>query len=344
MYSFNNDYSEGAHPQILEAMLQSNLIQHAGYGLDEICEHARQQLKTHLGKKDVDIHFLVGGTQTNLIAISRALRPWQAVISTTKGHINVHETGAIEATGHKVIAMPAADGKMTPALVEAALNHHQDEHMVQPKMVYISNTTEIGTQYTKRELEALYHVCHQNDLYLFLDGARLGSALTSPLNDLTLEDITHLTHAFYIGGTKNGALFGEALIISHPDLKADMRFLIKQRGALLAKGWLIGIQFEALFKDNLFYEMARHSNDMSDILRKGILECGYSFYSDSRSNQLFPIFPQKIIDKLAKDYLFTREEKIDEEHAVIRLVTSWATVEHKCHEFVETLKFLSHKA
>ncbi len=338
MYSFNNDYSEGAHPKILEAMINANLAQNGGYGLDVHCSLARKLIRQEIGRNDVDVHFIVGGTQTNLIAIGTALRPWQAVISTDKGHINVHETGAIEATGHKVIAMACPDGKLTPPDIQKALDLHTDEHMVQPKMVYISNSTEVGTQYTKKELEALHHICRQKELYLFLDGARMGSALTSPVNDLTLEDIAELTDIFYIGGTKGGALFGEALIICSPDLKPDFRYMIKQRGALLAKGWLLGIQFEELFQNNLFYDLASHANEMAAVLRKGIEKCGYSFWSESMTNQVFPIFPDQLIVKLEKDFLFSIQERLDNSHSAIRLVTSWATSEEACHQFVKALK------
>ncbi|MEY8356692.1 aminotransferase class I/II-fold pyridoxal phosphate-dependent enzyme [Lachnospiraceae bacterium 54-53] len=338
MYSFNNDYSEGAHPKILEAMINANLIQNCGYGLDEHCIRAGELIRQEIRRDDVDVHFITGGTQTNLITIGTALRPWQAVVSTDRGHVNVHETGAIEATGHKVLAMPCKDGKLTPAHIRKALDLHTDEHMVQPKMVYISNATEIGTQYTKAELEALHHICRQKDLYLFLDGARIGSALTSPGNDMTLEDIARLTDVFYIGGTKGGALFGEALVICHPDLKPDFRFMVKQRGAMLAKGWLLGIQFEELFTDHLFYDLASHANEMAAILRKGIEKCGYGFHSDSMTNQLFPIFPDRVITKLSGEFLFTVQERIDDSHAAVRLVTSWATVEEECRRFIRTLE------
>lgn len=338
MYSFNNDYSEGAHPKILEAMINANLTQNTGYGLDVHCLRAAELIRQEIRRDDADIHFITGGTQTNLITIGTALRPWQAVIATDKGHINVHETGAIEATGHKVLAMPSPDGKLTPALIRKALDCHTDEHMVQPKMVYISNSTEIGTQYTKAELEAIHHICRQKDLYLFLDGARLGSALTSKENDLTLEDIARLTDVFYIGGTKNGALFGEALVICHPDLKPDFRYMVKQRGAMMAKGWLLGIQFEELFQDNLFYDLAAHANEMASILRKGIEACGYSFYSASSTNQLFPVFPDPILEKLGEDFLFSVQEKVDDSHTAIRLVTSWATSEEECRRFVKVLE------
>lgn len=340
MYSFTNDYSEGAHPRILEAMMNTNLIQHTGYSLDEHTSHAVGLIKTEIGREDVDIHLITGGTQTNLITISTALRPYQAVISAQTGHINVHETGAIEATGHKILSMPCQDGKLSPADVRLALDMHTDEHMVQPKMVYISNSTELGTQYTKKELEALSHICRQKGLYLFLDGARLGAALTSPINDLTLEDIARLTDVFYIGGTKNGALFGEALIICHPDLKPDFRFMIKQRGAMLAKGWLLGIQFEELFQNNLFYDMSSHANSMAAKLRQEISDLGYPFASNSMTNQMFPIFPDSVIEKLKEEFYFNYDSRVDECHSSIRLVTSWATTEQAVSAFIEFLKKL----
>lgn len=344
MYSFNNDYSEGAHPRILQALLTANLVQHDGYSMDsQNTAHAKELIKKEIGRSDADIHWIVGGTQANLITIAAALKPYQAVVCAHTGHINVHETGAIEATGHKVIAMTSADGKLTPAMVQEALSTHTDEHMVQPKMVYISNTTEIGTQYTKAELEALCHLCRQKGLYFFLDGARLGAALASPVNDLTMADIAALTDVFYIGGTKNGALFGEALIILNPDLKQDFRYMIKQRGAMLAKGWLLGIQFEELFQNNLFYDMANHANEMASILREGIGECGYPFYSESVSNQLFPIFPDKIIARLRQDFQFLDQARVDDVHTAVRLVTSWATTEAAVKAFVAVLKDITSK-
>lgn len=340
MYSFANDYSEGAHPKILESLMTNNLIQQGSYSLDDHTSHAIELIQSEIQRYDTDIHLIVGGTQTNLITIATALRPYQAVISAATGHINVHETGAIEATGHKVVAMPASDGKLTPALVQKALDAHTDEHMVQPKMVYISNSTEIGTQYTKAELEALHHICRQKDLYLFLDGARMGAALTSPINDLTLADIARLVDVFYIGGTKNGALFGEALIICDPRLKPDFRFMIKQRGAMLAKGWLLGIQFEELFQNNLFYQMAAHGNQMAEILRAALIEKGYSFASDSMTNQLFPIFPDSAVEKLGRDFIFNIDRRYDDTHTVIRLVTSWATTAEGVNSFIAALNQL----
>lgn len=341
IYSFNNDYSEGAHPRILQAMMETNLVQNSGYSLDTHSDHAKELIKKELRRDDVDIHMIVGGTQTNLLGIACALRPHQAVICAETGHINVHETGAIEATGHKVLGQPTPDGKLTVADIQKALDWHADEHMVQPKMVYISNSTEVGTQYSLGELEVLSQFCRQQGLYLFMDGARMGAALTSRVNDLTLADIARLTDLFYIGGTKNGALFGEALVICHPDLKPDFRYIIKQRGAMLAKGWLLGIQFEELFQNNLFYEMAAHANEMADQLRKGLTECGYPFHWNSTTNQLFPVLPNDVMDKLAKDFLFSTQAVIDGNHTCIRLVTSWATKQEGVDAFLAALKKLS---
>lgn len=339
MYSFTNDYSEGAHPHILKALMDTNLTQHIGYGMDEDhCTKARELIRKECARDDAQVHFLVGGTQANLIVIASALRPWEAVICASTGHINVHETGAVEATGHKVLAVPSDDGKVTPEMVRQVLEAHTDEHMVKPKMVYISNTTEIGTQYSKEDLDALSRFCRQKDLYLFLDGARLGSALTSSVNDLTIADIAALTDVFYIGGTKNGALMGEAVVILNPDLDREFRFMIKQRGAMLAKGWLLGIQFETLFSDGLFYEMASHANRMADILRTGLEECGYSFLADSRSNQLFPILPDTLIEKLSEDFSFIIQDRVDESSHAVRLVTSWATPEEAVHAFLDALR------
>ncbi len=340
MFSFNNDYSEGAHPSILDAIAQSNHIQNAGYGLDIHSDRARELIKKEL-KKEADIHFLVGGTQTNRLMISAALRPHQCVISASSGHINVHEAGAIESSGHKVIPMDCRDGKLTISEIQCALDHHTDEHMVLPKMVYISNTTEVGTQYSKEELKTLWNYCQEKNLFLFLDGARLGSALTSDSNDLTLADLAKYTDAFYIGGTKNGALFGEALVIINDSLKPDFRYMMKQQGALMAKGWLLGIQFETLFQDELFYDLAKHANQMATSLREGIQSLGYSFHWDSKSNQLFPIFPNDVICKLRENFVFYDIEVIDEAHTCIRLVTSWDTKQDAVTCFIHTLEAIS---
>ena len=338
MYSFLCDYSEGAHPRILDALIRTNLEQSDGYGLDDHCRNAASFIKTRIGREDVDVHFLVGGTQTNFTAISAFLRAHEAVISAKTGHIYVHETGAVEATGHKVVIEETADGKLTPEAIQAQLLYHEDEHMVKPKLVYISNSTEIGSIYHKSELVRLSEICRKNNLILFMDGARLGSALSSDENDLTLSDIAALTDAFYIGGTKNGALFGEALVICKEELKEDFRYHIKQKGGLLAKGRLLGIQFEELFRDNLYFELADHANQMAAILTKNFAELGYSFLTSSSSNQIFPILPNKLIRKLEEDYSFYLWRKTDEDRSAIRLVTSWATEESDINAFVAKLK------
>lgn len=338
MHLFVNDYSEGAHPRILELLMKSNLEQNVGYGNDEHSLKAKKYITEQMGTSNVDIHFIPGGTQTNLIVISSFLKPYQAVIAVDTGHINVHETGAIEATGHKVIAMPGNEGKLTPEAIQKALDIHTDEHMVQPKMVYISNTTELGTIYTKEELSAIRKICKQRNLILFLDGARLASALTCRSNDLELIDIAELVDVFYIGGTKNGALLGEALVICKEELKEDFRFAIKQRGAMMAKGFVLGIQFEALFEDNLYYELASHANTMAERIAKALKEKGYGFYAEPCSNQLFPILPNKVIEQLLEKFQFYVMETVDEEHSYIRLVTSWATTQKSIEELEKAIK------
>lgn len=337
MYSFKNDYSEGAHPRILQALVESNLVQAEGYGEDEYTLEAIELIKRRIGCDDIDIHLFSGGTQTNLTAISAFLRPYEAAISAETGHIFVHETGAIEATGHKVISLKTDNGKLTPEHIKPALSFHTDEHMVKPKLVYISNSTEIGTVYCKDELERLSRFCRENGLLLFIDGARLGSALCSDGSDLELSDLRKLTDAFYIGGTKNGALLGEALVICNDALKENFRFHIKQKGALLAKGRLLGIQFLELFKGDLFFELAAHANRMAGILKKGIQKAGYGFLTDSPSNQIFPILPNAVIAKLEKEFAFYIWSKVDDENSAIRLVTSWATQEEAVNRFIDTL-------
>ncbi|WP_346886660.1 low specificity L-threonine aldolase [Clostridium sp. UBA4395] len=338
MYSFKNDYSEGAHPRILEALIKCNMEQSEGYGEDIFTARAIKLIKEKIRREDVDVHLLVGGTQTNLTALSAFLRPHEAVIAANTGHVLVHETGAIEATGHKVISVDVEDGKLTRKNIEAVIEEHTDEHMVKPKLVYISNSTEIGTIYKREEVEELSEVCKKHNLYLYVDGARLGSALCSSENNMKIYELAQLVDAFYIGGTKGGALMGEALVICRDTLKKDFRYHIKQKGALLAKGRLLGIQFEELFKDNLYFDLATHANNMAQILKKGIEDAGYSFMINSSSNQVFPILPNKLINSLEKKYLFMTWEKIDKENSAIRLVTSWATNEEKVLEFIADVK------
>lgn len=338
MYSFNNDYSEGAHPRILQALLESNLQQEIGYGQDSFTHKAVEILKEKLNCQEVDIHLLVGGTQTNLIAISAFLRPHEAAIAAASGHIFVHETGAIEATGHKVLTVDTENGKLTPSLIQHVLDEHTDEHMVKPKLVYISNSTEIGTIYSKSELKQLSEFCQKNQLLFYMDGARLGSALCAKDNDLTLSDLPRLLDAFYIGGTKNGALMGEALVIKKDSLKEDFRYHIKQKGAMLAKGRVLGIQFYELFKDTLFFELAEHANKLAERLTTALAEKGYRFLTQSSTNQVFPIVSNDKIIELEKNYQFNIWEKIDKEHSAIRLVTSWATREEEVEQFINDLK------
>lgn len=335
-----NDYSEGAHERIMEAMVRTNRQQTCGYGMDEVCDEARKLILKQLNHPS-DIHFLVGGTQTNFTFISAVLRPHQGVISTEVGHINVHESGAVEATGHKVLVIPSKDGKLTAEAVEKYIQAHYNdgsaEHMVQPGMVYISNPTEIGTIYCKAELEKLHAVCCKYAIPFFMDGARLGCALTSPENDVTLEDLAKLTDAFYIGGTKMGALFGEALVINNPELNRDFRYILKQKGGMLAKGRLLGIQFGELFRDTLYFDLAKHANAMARKLEKGISELGYSFLVDSPTNQIFPVFPKDVLKWIQEEFSVTYWEEYDETKDAVRLCTSWATEEAMVDAFIERL-------
>ena len=338
MYSFTNDYSETAHPRVLQALTEAGLEQNCGYGLDRHCQEAAELIRSLCAAPNADVHFAVGGTQANLLVIHAALRSFEAVIAATTAHVNTHETGAIETTGHKVCAVPTPDGKLTPALVEQVLSAHHSEHMVAPKLVYISNTTELGTIYTKAELTALRRCCDDHGLYLYLDGARLGCALTAPGNDLTLPEVAALTDAFYIGGTKNGALFGEAIVLMNDDLKPYFRWYIKQRGAMLAKGFLFGIQFRELLRDGLYFDLARHANEMAARLRQGILDHGYPMPVDSPTNQLVPVVSNGVVRRLEElGYGFEVDHPVDADHTCIRFVTSWATPESAVEELLRDL-------
>ena len=337
MYSFRNDNSEGAHPQVLQALTDTNAVQTVGYGMDPYCQAAADTIRRLCAAPDADVHFLVGGTQVNLVTIDAFLQSYEAVIAAQTGHVSTHETGAIEATGHKVCTVESPDGKLTPALVESVLaQHNGTEHMVLPRLMYISDTTEIGTIYTKAELTALRQCCDAHGLVLYLDGARLGSALTAPGNDLTLPDLAALTDAFTIGGTKNGALFGEALVLTRP--LPHYRWHMKQRGAVLAKGRLLGIQFQALLEDGLYFDLARHANQLALRLRDGIAALGYPFPVDSPSNQQFPVLPNAAVQKLQElGYEFEIDHVVDADHTCIRLVTSWATPESAMESFLRDL-------
>ena len=343
MYSFKNDYSETGHPRILQALLESNMEQDEGYGCDRHSENAKALIGERLGRfaDKAEIHFLCGGTQTNLTALSAFLRPHEAVLAAETAHICVHETGAIEATGHKIVALSTTDGKLAPERIEAALDLHIDEHMVKPRLVKISNSTEIGSVYTLQELEAIAECCRRRNLLLYLDGARLGSALTCAGCDVTLEDLCRLTDAFYIGGTKNGAMIGEALVICNDALKPDFRYHIKQKGGLLAKGRILGVQFEELFRDDLFFDLARHANEMAQKIAVALRAEGYDFLTDSPSNQIFPILPDALIEKLRESWNFYVWQKVDEERSAIRIVTSWATAEAAVASFAREVISLS---
>lgn len=345
MIYFNNDYSEGCHSAVLEKLAQTNMEQTSGYGMDCYCAEAASKIRKLCGNEKLSVYFLVGGTQTNLTVISAALRPHQGVLGAETAHVQVHETGAIEATGHKVISLPSDDGKITAQQVEAAVTAHfsdeASEHMVQPKMVYISNPTELGTIYTLSELEELSRVCKEKGLYLFLDGARLGYGLTAKGNDVTMADLARLCDAFYIGGTKVGALFGEAVVISNPCIADDFRYLIKQHGGMLAKGRLLGIQFCVLLEDDLYFKIAKHANDMADQLRQTLELLGYRLFVPGVTNQVFPILPDRVLEGLKKDFTFSEQQRIDDTHRAVRFCTSWATTKENMDMLCNALKELS---
>lgn len=340
MISFKNDYSEGALPCVMEALLKTNLEQTVGYGEDEYTNMGIEAIKKAIDCKDAYIRLLVGGTQTNLLTISHILRPYEAVIAADTGHISVHEAGAIEATGHKVIEiLTDGNGKISKEQIKNIYEKHEfDFHMVKPKMVYISNPTELGTLYTKKELEEISNYCKEVGMYLYLDGARLACALASEKNDIELTDYPKYCDAFYIGGTKCGLLFGEALVIVNKELAMGFFCSTKQKGATLAKGRLLGIQFYELFQKNRYYEVGKHANEMAARLKRAIVEAGFELKADSYTNQQFFIFPNDILKELDKKYRYEVWEKIDAESTAIRFVTSWATKEENVDEFIEDLK------
>ena len=329
MIYFHNDYSEGCHEKVLEALTRTNLEQTPGYGTDDYCARAAEKIKRLCGREDLAIHFLVGGTQANLTVIDAALRPHQAALGAASAHINVHETGAVEATGHKVLSVPSTDGKITAAQVKRVVEEHwasdSFEHTSQPKLVYISNPTELGTLYTLTELEELSAVCREKGLFLFMDGARLGYGLAAKGNDVTLADVARLCDVFYIGGTKVGALFGEAVVISNYAVAEDFRYLIKQHGGMLAKGRLLGVQFEALFEDGLYFRIAEHAVRMADQIRAVFDELGVQYLVPGVTNQIFPILSDDFLGKLSENFMFTEQERVDSMHRAVRFCTSWAT-------------------
>lgn len=338
MYSFKNDYSEGAHPDILRKLVETNYEQHPAYGEDVYSLRAKELLRQNMNNPRADIYFVSGGTQANLLVASSLLRDHEAVISAKTGHIYVHETGAIEAVGHRIIAVETEKGKLNPDDLGKVLDEFtMRPHVVKPRLVYISNSTEVGTVYTKSELTALSDFCRNHKLYLFMDGARLGQALTATKNDLTFEDISRLTDVFYVGGTKNGALFGEAVVFNNPELIPEFDYILKQKGALLAKGRTLGIQFYELFNDGLYFELAKRANKLAKRISDAISHKGFSFFMPPESNQLFPILPKPLIEVLRVRYQFFEWVTYDENNTVIRLVTSWATDEIQVNEFVEDI-------
>ncbi len=345
MIYFNCDYNEGAHEKILERIVQTNWEQTEGYGGDRYCSQARKLILEQCQTENAAVHFLVGGTQANATVIAASLRTYQGVLAAQTAHINVHETGAVEAGGHKVLALPSENGKLTAEQVEEAYQAHiaddSREHIVQPKMVYISQPTELGTQYTLAELEALSAVCRKNDLFLFVDGARLGYGLTASDNDVMLPDLARLCDVFYIGGTKVGALFGEAVVITNPVLQKDFRYVIKQQGGMLAKGRLLGIQFLTLFEDNLYMEIAGYANELAEQIRAVFHQKQIPFLVENRTNQLFPVLPDDVLEKLSRKYCYSYQQRIDEKHSAVRFCTSWATqksaVEELCSDLMKVL-------
>ena len=340
-YSFKNDYSEGAHPRILDALIKYNLTQQNGYGLDEYSLNAAKFIRDKCAAPNASVHFVSGGTQANLTVISAFLRPHESVVSAHTGHIFTNESGAIEATGHKIHGVETADGKLRPQDVQNILDAHQNfPHQLKQRLVYISNSTEIGTIYSKKELQELYEFCQNKNLILFMDGARLGHALTAETSDMSLADIAKYTDAFYLGGTKNGALIGEAIIINNPALQDEFGFHLKQKGALLAKGRLLGIQFEELMRDNLYFELADHANRQAMKIKEAFEEIGCDFLAETFTNQIFPVLNAKQIDQLSEKYDFYIWKKIDSERSAIRLITSWSTTDETVAGFINEVKEL----
>ena len=342
-YSFLDDYSEGCHPEILHLLGTSNMTQQTAYGNDAYTIEARRLIAERCGHVDVPVHFVGGGTLANLIICAAVLRPHEAIISPASGHIAMRETGAIEATGHKIISVPPVDGKLTPQAVEDAVaGNSQGPHMAKPRMVYISNATEFGTVYSHDELKALRKTCDVHHLLLLIDGARLGAALGSDhAGGATLADVTALADIFWIGGTKAGTLFGEAIVIPNSSLADDFDYHIKQRGALLAKGRSLGVQFQALFSDGLFERSADHANVAAQTLAAGVVSAGFELAAETESNQVFALLPNPAIESLQQSFSFYVWEPRTDDQSVIRLVTSWATDTAQVARFVESIKALN---
>ena len=345
MIRFNSDYTEGCHTAILEKLVETNMEQTAGYGEDEYCGQARELIRKACGDERVDVRFLVGGTQTNVTVISAALKHYQGVITAKTGHINVHETGAIEATGHKVLPLPSENGKIRAEQIRQAWHAHwtneSHEHLVQPGMVYISFPTEYGTLYTKEELTAIYRVCRECHLPLFIDGARLGYGLMSPKNDVTLQDLAAFCDVFYIGGTKCGALFGEAVVITDPQLARDFRYMIKHNGGMIAKGRLGGVMFLAALEHDDYFAWAKHANEMADLIRAGMERAGIPFFQRTTTNQIFAVLTEEQNAALELDFAYERWAKLEDGRVAVRFVTSWATEAADCEKLASALEALA---
>ena len=343
MIRFECDYTQGAHPLIMERLLETNLEQTCGYGEDDYCKHAAELIKEACANDNIDVHFLVGGTQTNATVISSVLKGYQGAVCADTGHINVHETGAVEATGHKVLALPNIDGKINAKMVEDYVSGHYNDvtasHMVQPGMVYISLPTESGTMYSKKEIMDIFDVCRKYDMCFFIDGARLGYGLTSEINDISLNDLCKYSDIFYIGGTKVGALFGEAVIISNDAYKKDFRYNIKRHGGLLAKGRLLGIQFETLFTDDLYFRISKNAIDMAMKLKTAFTDMGYELFADSYTNQQFVYLDDSKAEQLSKKYTFSLWGEYNGKKAY-RFCTSWATTNTQIEQLINDLKEL----
>lgn len=344
MHRFNNDYNRGCHPAILKALEASNATAYEGYGIDEWCDRAEELIKAHLDRPEAKVHFLVGGTQANFTSIDYVLRPWEGVICADTGHINVHETGAPEHLGHKCLALPGTSGKLSAEQIErtAVLYEQSDiqEHMVRPAMVYISFPTEVGTVYSKAELEAIGQVCREHGLVFFIDGARMGYGLAAHGGDVTLADIARVADMFYIGGTKCGALFGEALVICNPELQPRFRNAMKQNGAMLAKGWLLGLQFATLFEDGLYFEIAKHAIDQAQRIVAAFASKGVETFVDSPTNQQFFVLTDAQMQALAEDFTFMFDHAEGPDQNVCRFCTAWSTSDEEVDALVEAIEAL----
>ena len=339
MINFKNDYCSLGHIEILKKMIsiEENKETFVGYGMDEVCDRARKLILKEVANKKSKVHFMMGGTSTNKIFISHVLKPYEAVIAADTGHINVHETGAIENNGHKVITIPNNKGKICVEDIRRVVKEHTDEHMVKPRMVYISNSTEYGTIYVLEELKELYSVCKELGLYLFIDGARLAVALTANNSDFSMEDLGKYCDAFYIGGTKNGALFGEALVINDPELDENFRYTMKQNGGMAAKGFAIGVQFETLFTNDLIYKIGRKENELADILRDGIKVLNLELYNENTTNQVFVLFDKNVASKVEKEIACEVFGEVGDK-VCIRFVTHYNLEEDEIHKGLRKIK------